>query len=117
LFDSKWIGRIGVSSKEILDPQFRKLDDILGKTRIAFDDYIILPIHNKDGKLILVVQLRLASKNDEDQYILTALEETLISIVLNYLQLKLDKLKSDQDTTTAKREIVQCIKLSAKVCT
>ena len=66
MFDSKWIGRIGVNSKEILDPQFRKLDDILGKTRIAFDDYLILPIHNKDGKLILVVQLRLSSKNDED---------------------------------------------------
>lgn len=66
MFDSKWIGRIGVNSKDILDPQFRKLDDILGKTRLAFDDYVILPIHNKDGKLILVVQLRLASKNDYD---------------------------------------------------
>ena len=37
---------------------------------------------------------------------MTALEETLISLVLNYLQLKLDKLKSDQDTTIAKQEIV-----------
>ena len=117
LFDSKWIGRIGVNSKEINDPQFRKIEDILGKTRVAFDDYVILPIHNNDGKLILVIQLQLVSQNNDDHYSLTALEETLLTIVLTYLQLKIDKLKSDQDTLIARREVVQCIKLSAKVCT
>jgi hypothetical protein len=55
---------------------------------------------------------------DDDGYIkLSALDETMLSIVMNYLQLKLDKLKTDTESIVARREVVDCITMSQKICT
>jgi len=55
LFDSRWIYRIGVSSTEIVDPTFVRVEDLFGKQKINKDEFIVLPIHNKDGKLVAAI--------------------------------------------------------------
>jgi len=57
LFDSRWIWRIGISSTDVVDPSFVRVEDLLSKTRINKDQFVILPIHDKDGKLVAAIQI------------------------------------------------------------
>ncbi len=56
LFDSKWIYRIGVSSSDVADPIFVRLDDFSVRNHaITKNDTMAYPIHNKDGKLVACI--------------------------------------------------------------
>lgn len=66
--EGEWIERIAVSAKFAADPCFKKSEELLVKKKVRTNEYIALPLLNKEGRLFAAVQVQLIDLREKFQF-------------------------------------------------